>query len=900
MTATDRTSLQPTDSVRQGATPLVAAELFAGPGEMRARCRELDWASTPVGAVDTWPSSLVTVVGIVLAAPVPMIVLWGPDAIQIYNDGYSELMGAKHPGGLVQPSRVCWPEVWDFNQPILQGVIERGETFTFTDRRFVLERRGAPAEAFFTLTFSPVPDGRGGIGGTLATVFETTAQVAAQTSREAERDRLLAESEEARTRVMATLESIGDAFYAVDPTFRFTYVNRHAEEFFGRRRETLLGCELWAEFPHTVGSDSHGRHVVAMRARTATHFETRSAMNGRWIDVSLYPDEASGGLACYFRDITERKEAEAALRASESKYRALFDSLDSGFCIIEVLFEGGSAEHPGRPVDYRFLEANPAFIQQTGLADATGRTVRELAPTHETDWFERYGRVATTGEPARFEAPAQALGRYYDVYAFRVGAPDQRRVAVLFNDVSASKSIERERERLFAELHAANVELRRLNEEARAAERRAAFLAEVSAASQSLTDPDLLMAATARMLGEHLGVDRCAYAEVEADEDHFVITGDYTRGDTVSIVGRYTFRSFGAEVLRLMRENSAYIVDDEETDSRVTPDDRPAYHATQIRAAICVPLHKEGRFVAAMAVHQRVPRRWTPEEVDLVVTLVRRCWESLERARAYRSLREREAALQATSAQLVDRTAAAESALQIAEAASRAKSDFLAIMSHELRTPLNAIGGYAELLELGIHGPVSDEQRQALERIQQSQRHLLGLINQVLNYARIDAGVVRYDLVDVTVHEAIVAAESLVLPQMRARGLRYAHDVPDPALVIHADREKLQQVLLNLLTNAIKFTEPGGEVRVSSSARDGFIDLTVSDTGIGIAPEKVSTIFEPFVQVDQRHTRSHEGVGLGLAISRDLARGMGGDLTVDSRPGAGSVFTLIVPRARVA
>jgi signal transduction histidine kinase len=336
----------------------------------------------------------------------------------------------------------------------------------------------------------------------------------------------------------------------------------------------------------------------------------------------------------------------------------------------------------------------------------------------------------------------------------------------------------------------------------------------------------------------------------------------------------------------------------------VTPADLLAYERTQIRAVICVPLHKAGRFVAAMAVHQRVPRHWTPDEVDLVVTLVRRCWESLERARAHRNLREREAALRVTSAQLVERTAAAEAALQIAEsaqqgaeAASRAKSDFLAIMSHELRTPLNAIGGYAELLELGIHGPVTDEQRQSLERIQQSQRHLLGLINQVLNYTRIDAGVVRYDITDVNVSEAVSAAESLVLPQMRARGLMHTPFTCDSALAVRADREKLQQVLLNLLTNAIKFTEPGGDVRISCTIGEETVAIEIADTGIGIAPEKLPSIFEPFVQVDQRHTRSHEGVGLGLAISRDLARGMGGDLMASSAPNQGSVFTLTVPRA---
>jgi PAS domain S-box-containing protein len=232
-----------------------------------------------------------------------------------------------------------------------------------------------------------------------------------------------------------------------------------------------------------------------------------------------------------------------------------------------------------------------------------------------------------------------------------------------------------------------------------------------------------------------------------------------------------------------------------------------------------------------------------------------------------------------------------------AEAANQAKSEFLAVMSHELRTPLNAIGGYAELMELGIHGPVTPEQRQALARIQQSQRHLLGLINQVLSYTRLDAGGVAYDLVDVPVAEALGSAEALVLPQARARGLTYVLGGCPPGLAARADRDKLQQILLNLLSNAIKFTEPGGEVRVTCAADEGAVRVEVRDTGVGIAAHQLTRIFEPFVQADQRLTRPHEGVGLGLAISRDLAGGMGGGLTVESTPGVGSAFTLTLPRA---
>ncbi len=251
----------------------------------------------------------------------------------------------------------------------------------------------------------------------------------------------------------------------------------------------------------------------------------------------------------------------------------------------------------------------------------------------------------------------------------------------------------------------------------------------------------------------------------------------------------------------------------------------------------------------------------------------------------------------------------AEEARRAAEDANRAKSEFLAVMSHELRTPLNAIGGYAELIELGIHGPVTDPQRTALERIQRSQRHLLGLIAGVLDYSRVEAGAVTYRLSDVPVQEAVAEAELLVAPQLRAKGLGYMWSGAEPTLAVRADREKLQQILLNLLGNAVKFTNARagapGKIEVicsvdegtdTSSSAGGRVRIQVRDTGEGISANEIERVFEPFIQADQRLTRPHAGVGLGLTISRDLARGMGGDLTASSTPGVGSTFTLTLPR----
>jgi signal transduction histidine kinase len=230
-------------------------------------------------------------------------------------------------------------------------------------------------------------------------------------------------------------------------------------------------------------------------------------------------------------------------------------------------------------------------------------------------------------------------------------------------------------------------------------------------------------------------------------------------------------------------------------------------------------------------------------------------------------------------------------------AANRAKSEFLAVMSHELRTPLNAIGGYAELMELEIHGPITPDQRTALARIQTSQRHLLGLVNGVLNYMKVEGGHVDYDVYDVAIDEVLATCEALTAPQARAKRLALRFDGCDPNICARVDREKLQQIVLNLLSNAIKFTEPDGAVTLSCDASDGTVRIHVADTGRGIPPEQLERIFQPFVQVDARLTRTQEGVGLGLAISRDLARGMGGDLTAVSTHQKGSTFTLTLPAA---
>jgi signal transduction histidine kinase len=232
-----------------------------------------------------------------------------------------------------------------------------------------------------------------------------------------------------------------------------------------------------------------------------------------------------------------------------------------------------------------------------------------------------------------------------------------------------------------------------------------------------------------------------------------------------------------------------------------------------------------------------------------------------------------------------------------AETANRAKSAFLATMSHELRTPLNAIAGYTQLLEMGLHGPVTESQRDALHRIHANQGWLVSLITEILDYAKLESGRLRLDLRDLVVSELFEGLETAVGPQVQAKGLSFDCCSGCDGKLVRADRERVRQIVLNLVSNAIKFTDRGGVIRVSCEERNGRIATHVEDTGRGIPPDKLESIFEPFVQIEQELTRSAGGAGLGLAISRDLAKAMRGDLMVESVPGRGSVFTLWLPGA---
>ena len=594
--------------------------------------------------------------------------------------------------------------------------------------------------------------------------------------------------------------------------------------------------------------------------------------------------------------------------------------------------------------------------------------------------------------------------------------------------------------------------------------RRLAFLDALAQGTRTLTDPADVMRFTAERLGRTLGASRCAYATVRADEDTFDVIGDYN--DAVpSIVGTYRFGDFGQEVLRLMRADQAFVNHDVDRDPVTAGTDRSAYARTRIQSVICVPLHKDGRFVAAMAVHQSEPRHWTEDEVALVKVVVARCWEALERTRAEAALREEartlellngtgatlaaeldigalvqrvtDAATQLTGARfgaffyngvddqgeayllyalsgadrkhfeglghprptplfgptfrgeptirlddvmadprygqwaphhgkpaghlpvrsylavpvisrsgevlgglffgheevgvfteraerlaegiasqaaiaidnarlytasreaMAERTRLLESertARLAAEQAGLVKDEFLATLSHELRTPLSAITGWVHILRRKMTGD-QPELRRGIDVIDRSAKAQAQLIEDLLDMSRITTGKLALEVAPVAAASFTLAAVELLAPAAERAGVRLGTEVAVDALAtVMGDAARLQQVVANLISNAIKFTPRGGEIRVRLLGDDTRADLIVEDTGIGIAPGFLPYVFERFRQADGSMARRHGGLGLGLSIVRNLVELHGGEVRAESAgEGQGARFTVTLP-----
>ncbi len=831
-----------------------AARLFAGPGEMRARCRAMDWAQTPLGDVASWPVSLTTAALTVLGGGFSMIVLWGSELVQIFNDGYLTFLGAKHEHALGQPTRACWPEVWHINAPIYDRVLA-GETVTLEDAHFPLQPDGpaGPVEhRYITLSYSPLPDGAGGVGGVLVTLTDTTAIVLGRAI-QAERDALAAQLNGALLEAALVLDQTRDAYMLLDADFRISTINPSGERLLNCVRADVVQRPCAEAFPDASGFQiEHTLRRVAAD-RTDLHFVHHHVRDGGdvYLEIDAYP-AAGGGVAVFWRDVSERMRLEAAAEAArvdaESRaatLTAIFQSIPDALLVGHrdgVFLANGAARH--------------LFGVRAETVDAAG-LLRDLLPYEHLLRDERTGAplpLETTPIGAAFRG-ARSHGQYLlhargssgELLPIRAAAAPiitsngvVTGVVTVLTDMSSVHRATAERERL---LHALNVERARL---AYVFQHAPAFLAILRGPTHVF---ELANDAYYELVGKRDLIGKPLFVALpEVRDQGFLDLIDGVLATGVPYIGR--------EVpIRLAR----------------TPGAEPEARFVDF---VYLPLVEADGARSGIIAHGTD----VTEQVEARHEIERLLRES-ERARAD-----------------------ADVARVEAETANRGKSDFLAVMSHELRTPLNAIGGYAQLIAMGLRGPVTEAQLSDLQRIQVSQNHLLALINRVLNFAMLDAGAVSYEVIDVPLDELLATCEALVSPQATAKQIALIFTDCDTELRARADPEKVRQVVLNLLSNALKFTDPGGSVSLScaTATRDGHdpqIAIRVTDTGRGISPDQLERIFQAFVQVDARLTRTQEGTGLGLAISRELARGMGGDLTVESTRGVGSTFTVLLPGA---
>ncbi len=563
-----------------------------------------------MGPIRDWPQSLRTTVELMLASRFPMFTAWGKDLTFLYNDAYAEILGGKHPQAMGRPFKDIWTEIWTDIEPMIKAALDGRATYS-ENLPLLMNRMGHDEQAWFTFSYSPVRGDDGQVAGMFCACVETTERVVADRRREEAAERL--------EMALSAGDGVGTWDWDV-PSDRVQADERFARIYGVDPDKARRGAPL-VEFFRAI----HPTDIDRVQAEIADALATGKTFSSeyrliqpdgeaRWVAAqgraSLSPEGRPQRFPGVTFDITERRRMIDALAESEARYRTLFDTIQYGFCIVQMKFDEAM-----RPVDYMIVEGNAAFEEMTGLRDANGKWVSDIAPGLERHWFDLYGGVALTGEPARFENPADIFGRWYEGQALRVGDPAEHRVAILFNNVTVQKQ----------------------------AEMRQKVLLDLNDAVRDLTDPGEIAHASSRILAEALHVSRVGYGVMDTVAETVTIARDYNAPGVRSIAGVIQFRDFGNYIEDLARGETVVFAD-AAADPRVD-DGGAALDTISARSLINLPLIEQGRVVALLFVNNASPRVWLDEEVALVREVAERVRVATERARAVTALRDSEARL---------------------------------------------------------------------------------------------------------------------------------------------------------------------------------------------------------------------------------------------------------------
>ncbi|WP_028998989.1 PAS domain-containing sensor histidine kinase [Azohydromonas australica] len=970
-------------------------------GEMARRVRMHDWASTPLGPVERWSANLRTTVQLVLEHAFATIVLWGPDLIQIYNDRYRQLMGAKHPAGLGQPTRECWPEIWHINAPIYERVW-RGESVSFDDAHYPIRRFGVIEDAWFTLSYSPVRDETGAVAGVLLTIIEATRRVRAE---QAVRD------SEAQVRHTAELleqllESAPDPIWTNDLEGRITALNSAAAAVLGRPREALMGLRNSEALPAAAlaAVEMEDRRILqgeqtirveqtlfdANRGEPRVFFTVKAPLRS--------PDGLVTGIVGIARDITEHKRVEEALRASEEFNRRVLQSSpdclkvlsldarleffsDGGLCIMEV----DDFERQLRGVEWVSLwrpEDQPQVLAAIDMAMA--------------------------GNVGRFQAfcyTAKGTPKWWDVSVTAIRGPDglPHRLLSISRDITEQKAAEARLAELNATLEQQvrqqTAKLRALLDSAGTAivatdlagritifNPAAEQLFRIPAAQavgrlmldfhdldevqtngnkipsvmrdHGHAQPDLVKRALRNSWASELAQPevQTEWTYVRADGTRFpgLLSMSLLRHEPdtpVGFMGVITDLTERKAMERALRQRTAdleaitareraifasaatgIMITDLANNiialnpaaqrmlriSQAQAQGRPvlSFHdLDEVRQRLhVIPTEVRGLATGLSEILPDDQKHAAPQDPatgeQTEWTFVRADGSRFPALLNMSVLRDTQGAplgflgivtdvteRKALEQQLRERT-------RQAEAATAAKSVFLAHMSHEIRTPLNAVIGLSQLL---VQTNLDERQRMFVTHVNAAGEHLLSVVNDILDVSKIEAGEMQLEAAPFELSSLLQSARAIVEMQAAQKRLRLELEL-DPALPqrLVGDVTRLKQILANLLGNAVKFTDAGVvtlrvmHLMLEEQERDdprptlAALRIEISDTGIGIPREKQAVIFQPFMQADATTTRRFGGTGLGLSIVRRLVELMGGCLDVRSEPGQGSTFSFTV------